>query len=559
MNEKKEKVESENWKAEDAREERKERLAQSKDEEGNKKPIKTKNKTGRIISIVLAIVIVIGFVIWFLSSNGFLQTHTKALTVYYDEAAFVNPSDETEETEEAEETKETSEDESAETETETEEKIKGNSIGSVTVSEANIYLGLISQQYLGGGAFSEAGQDTLSGDSLYGSGGTLRDDFLTSVEVQAKTGEYFYWQAIENGYELDDAEKEELDGIIDQYSSMASQSQVTLNHYLSIMFGPGVTENVFRDFFTKNTLANKYYKDVVGSFTYDQAIIDETYEANPDNYNEVDYRSYLFTGIKNSSDSEESEDPDLEQAKKDAEDFLAEVTDEASFKKLATTLTIKDETTDEDSTDTEETDTTLSEGSKKASLSTDLGEWLFSDERSANDTTIIEETSGYRVVLFLDKYKPTDTGSYDSRHILFKIEEDDEEKTDEKMKAKAEEILAEYNAGPKTEESFAELAKEYSDDTGSASDGGLYEDIAVGSFVPEYEEYAIDPARKEGDVEIVKSSYGYHIVYFISSTEEWQASIQKELLYKDEQDYLTKVNNATSIVREKGIKYFGKP
>ena len=197
--------------------------------------------------------------------------------------------------------------------------------------------------------------------------------------------------------------------------------------------------------------------------------------------------------------------------------------------------------------------------SKKASLSTDLGEWLFSDERSANDTTIIEETSGYRVVLFLDKYKPTDTGSYDSRHILFKIEEDDEEKTDEKMKAKAEEILAEYNAGPKTEESFAELAKEYSDDTGSASDGGLYENIAVGSFVPEYEEYAIDPARKEGDVEIVKSSYGYHIVYFISSTEEWQASIQKELLYKDEQDYLTKVNNATSIVREKGIKYFGKP
>ena len=31
MNEKKEKIESENWKAEDAREERKERLAQSKD------------------------------------------------------------------------------------------------------------------------------------------------------------------------------------------------------------------------------------------------------------------------------------------------------------------------------------------------------------------------------------------------------------------------------------------------------------------------------------------------------------------------------------------------
>ena len=71
----------------------------------------------------------------------------------------------------------------------------------------------------------------------------------------------------------------------------------------------------------------------------------------------------------------------------------------------------------------------------------------------------------------------------DIRHILVKAEltqeddpatEDVDESTiptDEAMeaaKAKAEDILSQWEAGDKTAESFGALAEEYSDDTGSA-------------------------------------------------------------------------------------------
>ena len=173
--------------------------------------------------------------------------------------------------------------------------------------------------------------------------------------------------------------------------------------------------------------------------------------------------------------------------------------------------------------------------------------------------TVVELDGGYRVVMFLEKYKPVQIGSYDSRHILVLIDENDPEKSDEKSKAKIEEILAEYRSGEQTEEAFAELAKEYSEDQGSAANGGLTEKIAPGQFVPEYEEYCMDPERKPGDVEIVKTTYGYHLIYFIESQERWYASIEQELLRADQQEFLSEVNLHTNITQEKGIKYFGKP
>ncbi|NLJ95356.1 MAG: hypothetical protein GX326_07715 [Clostridiaceae bacterium] len=558
MNEKKTHNESETWKTEAAREERKERLAQLKDKDGNKKPIKDKGKRNRIISVVLALIIVFGFVVWFLLNNGFLQRHSKAFTVSFDEVALESSA-----TDASTETSEEPDSEVGDTDAESDQaseesqKLNGKVIGDISVAEANIYLGLLSQQYLQGGAFSQMGQDALSQPSQFNPDGTLRDDFLASVEAQAKTGEYFYWQAKQNNLEIDEADQKQLDNIIEQYNDVAAQSQVTLNHYLTMMFGPGVNENVFRDFFMKNTLGSKYHLDLISQFTYDQAIINSTYEDNPDNYDLVDYRSYLFTGVEENTDPENPAEPDMEKAEQDAEEFVAGITDEESFKKAVDTMQIKD-VADENPADPD-TDTTLTEGARKAYLSPDLAEWLFASERTTNDLAIIEEFNGYRVVLFLDKYKPTDVGSFTSRHILFQIDEDDPEKTDERIKAKAEEVLAEYNAGAKTEGEFAELAREYSEDPGSASNGGLYEKTPVGSFVPEYEEFVTDPSRQEGDVEIVQTDHGYHIIYYIDQYEQWYSTIEQELRHQDEQELMNRINDATDIRRENGIKYFGKP
>ena len=94
------------------------------------------------------------------------------------------------------------------------------------------------------------------------------------------------------------------------------------------------------------------------------------------------------------------------------------------------------------------------------------------------------------------------------------------------MKKKAEDILAEYNKGEKTAEAFGALAAKYTTDEGSKSTGGLYENIKKGEMVEPFEKWSFDSARKEGDTSIVKSDYGYHIMYFVAKGKPiWQANL----------------------------------
>ena len=102
---------------------------------------------------------------------------------------------------------------------------------------------------------------------------------------------------------------------------------------------------------------------------------------------------------------------------------------------------------------------------------------------------------------------PQDVVEFDSRHILFLTQGlSDEEAA--KVKATAEEVLQKILNGA----DFASLAKQYSEDPGSKDNGGLYENIASGSFVDSYEAAAL--SLKDGEVypELVESSYGYHII-----------------------------------------------
>ena len=114
------------------------------------------------------------------------------------------------------------------------------------------------------------------------------------------------------------------------------------------------------------------------------------------------------------------------------------------------------------------------------------------------------------------------------RHILVKAEADEEGNYTEEAKAealaKAEEILAEYEAGDKTEDSFAALAEQYSEDTGSNTNGGLYDTVTKGQMVEEFDEFCFE-GHKAGDTAIVygeSDSYaGYHVMYYVGEGENY--------------------------------------
>ena len=130
-----------------------------------------------------------------------------------------------------------------------------------------------------------------------------------------------------------------------------------------------------------------------------------------------------------------------------------------------------------------------------------------------------------------------DNKTVDVRHILVMPEgaTTDNIRTDtfddaawEASRQKAEELLAQWEQGDKSEESFAELAKANSQD-GSASDGGLYTGVSEGQMVEAFNDWCFDDVRQPGDYGIVKTEFGYHLMFFVGSTPVWKESARSDL------------------------------
>jgi peptidyl-prolyl cis-trans isomerase D len=93
-----------------------------------------------------------------------------------------------------------------------------------------------------------------------------------------------------------------------------------------------------------------------------------------------------------------------------------------------------------------------------------------------------------------------------SRHILISVPENADAKTVDAAKAKAEMILKQLKAGG----SWTDLAKKYSDDPGSKDSGGELGFAERGKMVPAFDNAIF--TQKIGDIAIVRSSFGFHIV-----------------------------------------------
>ena len=128
----------------------------------------------------------------------------------------------------------------------------------------------------------------------------------------------------------------------------------------------------------------------------------------------------------------------------------------------------------------------------------------------------------------------------DVRHILFTpVSEtvDDEtgemiytEEDWENCRLEAQALLDQWLADDPTEESFANLAAQYTQDPGSQSTGGLYTNVTLGQMVAPFEEWCFDESRKTGDYGLVQTDYGYHIMYYVRSQETWVADLTSQLV-----------------------------
>ena len=96
-------------------------------------------------------------------------------------------------------------------------------------------------------------------------------------------------------------------------------------------------------------------------------------------------------------------------------------------------------------------------------------------------------------------------------------------KADAAAKAKAEDLLKQIQKGG----NFAELAKKNSDDPGSKDTGGELGFAQRGHMVPEFDNAIF--TQKIGDMKIVKTQFGYHIVQVEERTAAHTQSLNEVL------------------------------
>ena len=345
--------------------------------------------------------------------------------------------------------------------------------------------------------------------------GTWRDYFLQLAEQDAAQIIALKDYAAQNGVTLSEEEIAQVDASyegLDEYAKQ--QGYANADALLSMNYGKYVTLKMVKQASLDSALASKAYDYANDSFELTEEEIAQYYQDYNGSHDYFDFLVYDVKGEVAEGEDAASETA-LMEAKATADAISMAYQDGSDIEDV----TERFEVAVESQTGNLPTSRSRVAGS---SLSSDYSAWLMG-ERKAGDVTVVADSdnSGTSVVVFLSR----DDNSYKTvsvRHILIKAVADaDGNYTDEAKaaaKARAEEILAEYEAGDKTEESFAALAEQYSEDAGSNTKGGLYEDIYKGQMVAEFDAFCFAKHQK-GDTAIVygeSSSYaGYHVVYFV--------------------------------------------
>lgn len=363
----------------------------------------------------------------------------------------------------------------------------------------------------------------------------LHEDTLEIIQLHKA----YYNEALKMGLKLTKADEAFIDKQIEDLrdeaksagsnsSSSNSENKVTysLNAYLRKVYGGSINERFLRKQLKIQVLAQKYLTERTNEIAkdYDQKDIDAEYKKDTTAYDFATFRAYTFKTTELTKEDKETDDAlKARQAKanaevkKNANDFYNAVTNDATF-------TAKAKELNKDTADynvDKETKYSMLKSTAQSTFSEDAAKWLFDSSTKVGSKKLFSDKENGKYIVVLALSKPHQEQTVTARHILFQTKDqssgnDLSEEEIAKKKTQAEDVLKKFNEGDKTEDSFAALANEYNEDTGSSSNGGLYEHIYPGQMVTEFNDWVFDANRKAGDVELVETDFGYHIIYFVA-------------------------------------------
>ena len=399
---------------------------------------------------------------------------------------------------------------------------------------ANEYHNMVNQY---GNYISMFGLDTRSGISGLDKqscpmleDGSWRDYFLQNAEESMKQVKALSDYAKANDISLTDEEIANVDAEIAQLSDYAKTGGYSsANNLLAANYGNGVTTALVRQASLDGALAAKAYSTVNDALSYSAEDLEAEYQSFNGENDLFGFLVYDVVAPVEEGEEEASEVAKVE-AHADAEAISMAYTDGEDIEDIQERFTVAVDSQLEGEVPTVRSNVSGS------SLSELYKEWMMDESRAAGDVTVVDDEDGTQVVVFLSR-NDNHYATANVRHILVKAEaSEDGTYSDEAKaaaKARAEEILAEFNEGDKTEESFATLATLYSEDGGTNTNGGLYENVPQGQMVEEFDRFLFE-GHKSGDTGIVygeSASYaGYHVMYYVGEGKQYSDVIAENSL-----------------------------
>ena len=171
--------------------------------------------------------------------------------------------------------------------------------------------------------------------------------------------------------------------------------------------------------------------------------------------------------------------------------------------------------------------------------------WLFAEERKQGDSKVfasddkadefkVNEATSFKATAYrmektryLEEELVKEFGHIlitadafkDDKHDSCEHKADDKDAVskcnEEKAKAEAERLLAEFNKAEKTKEAFEALAKDKNEDSNE-----FYSDTKPGQMVTEIDEFLFSKDTKINDTKVIKTTYGYHVTWLVGEGKE---------------------------------------
>ena len=337
--------------------------------------------------------------------------------------------------------------------------------------------------------------------------------------------------ARKEGWTLSAERAADVDANINQMKTDAlNQGQNDFKAYLQALYGKGMTEQRLRDLLQKSFNATYYSQDLVEKWKSEATPEEKQayYDGVQSSYNLITYMQYHVDGSPNDEEGIDSETAML--AAKNTADEIASAVDQITFADAVRRLAPEEERSTYASDDA-----CLKRNVAPTNIDSTYRDWLTDPAREYGKTNVIQTSSGYDVIMFLES-NDNSFRLVNYRGIVISVATDEEGRvTDDAMQTAqgtVDSIMEEYNADP-SEETFARLADQYN---GSAVNGGLQEGVVMGTLSNyELEQYLFDEsARQPGDIYTFYDNKNFYIAYFVGFGEQYNLRIAENLMAEEQ-------------------------